>query len=148
MNDDFLEYQVDKFIFRVKKGYYYNWNDCWAKIEADVATVGITDYIQRQGGDVISVELPNVGRVIEQFEDVITMETVKAVIPVISPLGGEIIEVNKLLEESPELVNEEPYGKGWIYKVRLTDKSELENLENAEKYFEIMKDKIKKELKK
>ncbi|MEM2900081.1 MAG: glycine cleavage system H protein [Thermoplasmata archaeon] len=148
MKDDFLEYQVDKFIFRVKKGYYYNWNDCWASIEGELATVGITDYIQRQGGDVISVELPNVGRVIEQFEDVITMETVKAVIPVISPVGGEIIEVNKLLEESPELVNEDPYGKGWIYKVRLTDKSELDNLENAEKYFEIMKDKIKKELKK
>jgi len=148
MKGDFLEYQVDKFIFRVKKGYYYNWNDCWANIEGDIATVGITDYIQRQGGDVISVELPNVGRVIEQFEDVITMETVKAVIPVISPVGGEIIEVNKLLEESPELVNADPYGKGWIYKVRLGDREELDNLENAEKYFEIMKDKIKKELKK
>ncbi len=148
MSEDFLEYRADKFIFRVKKGYLYNWNDCWAKVDEDIATVGVSDFIQRQGGDVISIELPRVGRIIEQFEDVIAMETVKAVIPVISPVGGAIIEVNSALEDAPETVNEDPYGKGWIFKVKLGDKDELANLENSDKYFEIMKDKIKKELRK
>jgi glycine cleavage system H protein len=145
-DNDFLVHRQDKFIFRVKTGVLYTWNDTWARVEGEIATIGVTDYMQKHGGDVVSVEMPPVGKKVEQFDEIMLMETVKAAIPVLSPFSGEIVEVNSSLPDSPELVNTNPYDKGWIMKIKIADIDEKKNLEVAEKYFEIMKGKIEKDV--
>ena len=106
----------------------------WVLVEDDIATVGITDYAQSELGDVVYVELPQVGDLVQQMEPFGTIEAVKTVADLFAPVSGEVIEVNTLLEESPHLVNEDPYGEGWLIKVKMSDPSELENLLSAEEY--------------
>ena len=106
----------------------------WVKVEGDVATVGITDYAQSELGDVVYVELPEVGREVTAGDPVAVIESVKTASDIYAPLSGEIVAVNEALADSPELVNEDPYGKGWLFKIRIKDKAELENLLDAEGY--------------
>lgn len=106
----------------------------WVLVEDDIATVGITDYAQSELGDVVYVEVPQVGDLVQQMEPFGTIEAVKTVADLFAPVSGEVIEVNTLLEESPHLVNEDPYGEGWLIKVKMSDPSELENLLSAEEY--------------
>ncbi len=106
----------------------------WVLVEDDIATVGITDYAQSELGDVVYVELPQVGDLVQQMEPFGTIEAVKTVADLFAPVSGEVIEVNTLLEESPHRVNEDPYGEGWLIKVKMSDPSELENLLSAEEY--------------
>ena len=107
----------------------------WARAEGDgVVEVGITHYAQDTLGDVVFVELPEVGSDVGQYEKFGEIESVKAVSDLFSPVGGTVAEVNDALEESPELVNTDPYGDGWIMKVKLNDPSELESLMDAETY--------------
>ncbi len=106
----------------------------WIAIEDDVATIGITDYAQGELGDIVFVELPNKGDSTNQTEAFGTIEAVKAVSELYAPLSGEIKDVNSTLEEQPELINNDPYGEGWIIKLKISDESELEKLLSAEEY--------------
>ena len=106
----------------------------WARIDGDVATFGITWYAQDQLGEVVFVEPPEVGKSITKDEPYAEIESVKAVSDVVAPLSGEIVEVNGLLSDSPEKINDDPYGDGWLVKVRLSDVSEVEELLDRETY--------------
>ncbi len=109
----------------------------WARIEEGdvaVATFGITWYAQDQLGEVVFVEPPEVGKSISKDEPYAEIESVKAVSDVVAPLSGEIVEVNALLSDSPEKINEDPYGDGWLVKVRLSDVSEVDDLLDRETY--------------
>ena len=100
----------------------------WVRVEGDVATVGITDYAQGQLGDVVYIELPAVGKQVEQDKEAAVVESVKAASEVYAPISGEVVERNMKVIEKPELVNTVPYGEGWLIKVRLADKGELTQL--------------------
>ncbi len=106
----------------------------WIAIEGEVATIGITDYAQGELGDIVFVELPNKGDSTNQTEAFGAIEAVKAVSELYAPLSGEIKDVNSILEEQPELINNDPYGEGWIIKLKISDESELEKLLSAEEY--------------
>jgi len=106
----------------------------WVLVEDDIAIIGVTDYAQSELGDVVYVELPQIGDLVQQMEPFGTIEAVKTVADLFAPVSGEVIEVNTLLEESPHLVNEDPYGEGWLIKVKMSDPSELDNLLSAEEY--------------
>ncbi|MFQ5675999.1 MAG: glycine cleavage system protein GcvH [bacterium] len=106
----------------------------WVAIDEDIATVGITDYAQSELGDIVFVELPNLGDEATQMEPFGTIEAVKAVSDLYAPLSGTIVEVNQLLEEKPELINSDPYGDGWIIKLKATDESEFDQLLSADDY--------------
>lgn len=148
MSDKFYQETADKFIFSVKKGLLYNENDVWVKIKDSEAQFGITDFLQRRGGDVISVELPKKGNTVRRGEEISSFETIKAVVSIASPFDGVITEVNSTLNDKPELINEDPYGEGWIALISFSHLEEGKRyLMTAEKYFELMKSKIKDELK-
>ena len=106
----------------------------WVKIDGATAKVGITDYAQKALGDVVYLELPEVGRTLKKGEVFGTIESVKAVSEVYSPITGEVVEVNTELKDHPELVNQEPYGKGWILKIRIADPKERAGLMDAAAY--------------
>ncbi len=112
----------------------------WAKVEGDVAIVGITDFAQDQLSDIVYVELPEVGAKVRQGEPFGTVEAVKAVSDLYSPVTGEVIEVNQKLADQPELVNQDPYGEGWMIKVKLQDPSEVERLMSAEEYKKLIEE--------
>jgi len=107
----------------------------WARELADsVIEVGISDYAQESLGDVVYVELPEVGQTVQAGEECCAVESVKAASDIYSPLAGEIVEVNEELDGSPELLNEAPYGEGWIFKIKATDVSDLAKLLSSEDY--------------
>jgi glycine cleavage system H protein len=112
----------------------YHQEHDWARIEGENATFGITWYAQDQLGEVVFFDPPAVGTTIDKDSPYAEVESVKAVSDVIAPLSGEITEVNESLKDSPEQVNEDPYGEGWLVKVKLTDPSEVESLLDAESY--------------
>lgn len=115
----------DKFIFRIPtQGYLFNENHCWAHIASSSARVGISDYMQQELGDLTFCELPQVGAEVEQFGEIGRVESVKAVSDIISPVSGRVVAVNAAVVEAPELINEDPYVKGWVAEVELRD---LEN---------------------
>src|SRR3954465_7450234 len=101
-----------------------------------VGTIGITDYAQKELGDVVFVELPQVGTQLDAADELGSIESVKAVSELFAPVSGEVVEVNEALTEKPELVNTDPYGDGWMIRIRLSDTSELNDLMNAEEYEE------------
>ena len=110
----------------------------WAKIEGDVAIIGITDYAQGELGDVVFVELPEVGTTLNAGDTFGTIEAVKAVADLYAPLSGEVVEINPELESTPEKVNQDPYGEGWMIKVKLSNPAEADDLMDAEKYKELI----------
>jgi len=106
----------------------------WARVEGERATLGITWYAQDQLGEVVFFELPAVGSTVTKDSAYAEVESVKAVSDVIAPLSGEIVEVNEALADGPQAINEDPYGEGWLVRVRLSDSSELEALMDARAY--------------
>src|SRR5258706_16420218 len=108
----------------------------YVHMEGDVATIGITDYAQKELGDVVFVELPTVGSQLEAADELGSIESVKAVSELFVPVSGEVVEVNEALKEKPELVNTDPYGDGWMIKFRLTDPTGVDELMTAEDYEE------------
>ena len=106
----------------------------WVRLDGDSATIGITDYAQNALGDIVYVELPKVGTKIEQFGNVGVIESVKAVSDLFTPMSGEVVETNSALENDPAAVNREPYGAGWLHKLRLTKPGESEKLLAAGDY--------------
>lgn len=106
----------------------------WVRVEGDVAVIGITHFAQDQLGEVVYVDLPSVGDEVVGNETFGEIESVKSVSELYSPIGGEIVEVNETLSDSPELVNEDPYGEGWMIKVRMGDATELDGMMSADDY--------------
>ncbi|MFW9873785.1 MAG: glycine cleavage system protein GcvH [Candidatus Thorarchaeota archaeon] len=111
----------------------------WVNLDDNIATVGITDYAQHQLGDIVFVELPDVGMVLEKESNAGEIESVKAVGDLIMPLSGEIVEVNEQLAESPELVNTSPFGDGWMIKIKISHAIEIDELISVEQYKELVK---------
>lgn len=109
----------------------------WIKVDGDEAYVGITDYAQNELGDVVFVEIETEGESLDKEEVFGTVEAVKTVSDIFMPISGEVMEVNSKLEDSPEIVNKDPYGEGWLIKVKISDKSELDDLLDASKYKEL-----------
>ena len=110
----------------------------WIRLENDEAIIGITDYAQDQLGDIVFVDVTAEGETLEQGEVFGTIEVVKTVSDLFLPIGGEIVEVNPELEEHPELVNKDPYGEGWIIRIKPTDASQMDELLDAEAYKKII----------
>ena len=106
----------------------------WARVDGDVATLGITWYAQDQLGEVVFFDPPSVGATLTKDSPYAEVESVKAVSDVIAPVSGEIVEVNEALKDAPEQINEDPYGEGWLVKVRLSETSELDSLLDSESY--------------
>ena len=106
----------------------------WARVDGDTATLGITWYAQDQLGEVVFFDPPSVGATLTKDSPYAEVESVKAVSDVIAPLSGEIVEVNEALKDSPEHINEDPYGEGWLVRVRLSEPSELDSLLDSESY--------------
>jgi glycine cleavage system H protein len=111
----------------------------WTKVDNDETTIGISDYAQDQLGDIVFVELPQVGETFERGAEFGTVESVKAVSELFLPVSGEVVAINETLDDTPELVNNEPYTGGWMVRVKLSDKSELDQLMNKSAYLESLK---------
>ena len=111
----------------------------WVSVDGDIATIGITDFAQGELGDIVYVEIETVGETIDAEEVFGSVEAVKTVSDLFMPLTGEIIEFNEDLDANPELVNSNPYDKGWMIKVKISDTSELDNLLSAEQYEDLIK---------
>ncbi len=112
----------------------YTNNHEWAWVVGDVATIGITEYAAGELGDVVYVELPSVGDTAVKGDSIGTIEAVKTVADIYSPVSGEVVEVNEALTDTSELVNKDPYGEGWIVKIKLSDPAELDGLLSPEDY--------------
>jgi glycine cleavage system H protein len=108
----------------------------YVHVEGDTGTIGITDYAQKELGDVVFVELPQVGAQLEAGDELGSIESVKAVSELFAPVSGEVVEVNEALADKPELVNTDPYGDGWMIKLKVSDASELDELMPADEYEE------------
>jgi glycine cleavage system H protein len=111
----------------------------YVRAEGNTGVVGITDYAQSQLGDVVFVELPPAGKTLKKGEEAATVESVKAAAEVNAPASGEVIEINNVLSESPALVNEDPTGEGWFFKIKLTEPAELNGLMDEDAYREFVK---------
>ena len=110
----------------------------WIRVEGDIAYVGITDYAQEQLGDIVFVDIPTVGEALEAGEVFGTIEVVKTISDLFLPVAGEVMEQNEALEENPELVNKDPYGEGWLIKMKPANLKDVENLLDAEGYKEVI----------
>lgn len=106
----------------------------WARLEGDIVVVGITDHAQDALGDLVFVELPEVGDTVSAGDEAGVVESVKAASDIYAPVSGEIVAINDALEDTPELINSDPYGEGWMYKIKVADVSELDNLLSADDY--------------
>ncbi len=113
---------------------YFSEDHEWIAVDGDTGTVGITDYAQEQLGDVVFVELPEIGRTVIKGDDMAVVESVKAASEVYAPVGGEVVAVNEALEDNPAAVNEDAEGEGWFVRLKLADAAELEDLMDAAAY--------------
>lgn len=142
-----FQYAADKFVFRVKKDLLYSRNDVWIKPETDgTMRIGLTDFAQRRSGDIVFAEVSPAGTELERGGLLGSYETVKIVQDILSPVDGQIIEVNQAIGSMPEIINRDPYGEGWV--AVLKPESGSEGLLKAEDYFELMKVRVVEELKK
>ncbi len=118
---------------KIINGLKYSETHEWVKIEGDIAIIGVTDYAQKEMGDITYVDMPDAGEVVEKEEEFGALESVKASSDLFSPVSGTVVERNDALEDAPELVNEDPYGN-WIIKVQMRNPAELDELMDAEGY--------------
>ncbi len=147
MSSDFLETTRDKFIFRVKTSYLYDPDECWVKNDGGFVTVGVTDFFQRTVGDMIYIDLPEIGTKVAHGDEAGMIETIKVNVTVISPVSGTIKEVNEALKDNPQWVNSDPYGAGWLYKITPDDwEADKKKLMEARIYFSKMEEKIQIEM--
>lgn len=146
---EYLEAQVDKFVFKVKRGCYYTKEGIWVQVENGVGRVGVSDFLQQKSGDVAFVNLPELSTTLKQGKEMGSIETIKADVTINSPISGVIRETNRELEVKPELINEDPYGEGWLVLVEMSGfESDRKNLLTAEEYLMVMKSQAEEEAKK
>lgn len=133
-----------KFIFKVPKAnYFFNENDCWVMVSGNMARVGVSDYVQQNLSDILYVDPPEIGDEFEQFDDLGSIESSKAVFEIVSPVSGTVVAVNSSLSDAPELVNESPYEKGWLVEVKLSEFEEDQDLlHDCPAYFEFLQRKV------
>jgi len=131
--------EIGKNKYVVKKDRRYTETDEWAKKENDLIRVGITDYAQKELKDIVGIELPDKGRTVNKGEELGAIDSVKASSPYYAPVSGEIVEVNETLMEKPELLNDDPYGEGWIIVIKPSNPEEYEQLLTPEQYAEKIK---------
>jgi len=142
---EYETFKNGKFIFRIPKNgeVFFNENDCWAWMNGNQARIGVTDYVQQNLSDILYFYPPEVGDEIDQFGELGSIESSKAVFELVSPFGGKVISVNEKLEKNPELINENPYERGWVAELELADpEGDKELLIGFEKYLEITKKKV------
>ena len=125
---------------KVIENLYYTKSDEWLKVESDIGTIGITDYAQDQLGDIVYLEKVEKGKKLKQDENLTTIESVKAVSDVKTPIAGEVIETNTKVIEDASIINQDPYEEGWIAKIKIENKDELKNLMSAQEYSEYRKE--------
>jgi glycine cleavage system H protein len=123
--------------------YRYTKEHEWIQVAGSIATIGITDYAQQELGDIISVELPKIGSQIKVGQFLGTVESVKAVSDLMSPVSGEVTEINATLKDAPETINKDPHGAGWLAKIRLADAKEIAGLLDAAAYQKFVEEKAK-----
>ena len=146
---DYLETTVDKFIFRVATDRLYSPEGVWALADGDRIRVGMTDFLQQLNGDVAFAEVKPEGTAVAAGDEVATIETIKANVEVPSPVGGTVVEVNPAMELSPEAINQDPYGDGWLAIVEADAWSaDRESLLEPQAYFEVMRSQAEEEAKK
>jgi glycine cleavage system H protein len=121
----------------VPQDLFYSKTHEWVSLDGDIATVGITDFAQSQLSDLTFVELPEVGTEFSAGDEAAVVESVKAAADVYAPVSGEVVEVNSDLEDSPELINKDAFGDGWLFKIRVTDESDVDNMLDADSYEEL-----------
>jgi glycine cleavage system H protein len=119
--------------------YLYSREHEWVRVDDDVVVLGITEFAQQELGEVVFVELPEIGQVFDANDELGTIESVKAVAEVYTPVAGEVVEVNDAVVDDPELLNEDPQGEGWLLKIRFSSAADLKDLMNAEQYEEYVK---------
>ena len=123
----------------IPEGLYYSKDHEWLRVEGDTGTVGITDHAQNSLGDVVYVELPKAGETFAAHDTFGSVESVKAVSELFLPVGGEVTEVNESLNDEPEKVNNDPYGEGWMVRIRLSSRGEVDSLLSAAEYEDFIK---------
>jgi glycine cleavage system H protein len=146
---DFLETAVDKFTFKVATDRFYSEEGVWAKEENGRVRIGLSDFVQQRSGDVAFAEIKPTGTGITAGEEVAVIETIKVNITFTAPVNGKIAEVNPAMNDSPEAINQDPYGAGWLAVMDVTDwESERDKLLTPQAYFKIMKGQAEEEAKK
>ncbi len=143
---EYLRTTVDKFELRVRKGFYYTKDDLWVSLENGNARVGVSDYLQKTSGDVAFIEVAKTGSTVEKGKEFGTIESAKTTIELVSPLAGEVSEANDVLIQTPELVNSDPYGEGWLAIISPRNLQEdVRSFLSAEDYYRLMLEKLQAE---
>ena len=144
-----LEFNIDKFTFRVASDRFYNEEGVWAKFDCNHVRIGISDYLQQRSGDVAFVEIKPPGTMVTFGEEITTIETIKVNISLSSPVTGTVIEVNPAMETTPEAINQDPYGAGWLAVLETTEgEIHLERLLEPQAYFARLRLEAEQEAKK
>jgi len=143
----YREFSVDKFVFKVpESGYFFNENDCWARVEGGRSRIGVSDYVQQSASDMLFFEPPTIGAELSIFDEAGSLETSKTALDIISPVSGKVVAINQEVVEAPELINEDPYERGWAVELELADFDEdRELLMDAPAYYDYLKKKAEKE---
>jgi glycine cleavage system H protein len=146
---EYLETTVDKFIFKVATDCYYSSEGVWAKEEGNLVRIGLSDFLQQRSGDVAFAEVKPAGTELQSGEEAAVIETIKVNISLSSPLSGKVVEVNPAAEESPEAINQDPYGAGWLALIEAADwEADRARLMDPQAYFKMMKVEAEEEAKK
>ena len=146
---EFLEFTVDKFTFRVATDRWYHEAGIWAKWEGLHVQIGLSDYLQQRSGDVAFAEIKPAGTLLSQGEEVAVIETIKVNISLPSPVAGRVIAINQAMSAAPEIINQDPYGDGWIAIIQVLDfPSQMKGLLDAPRYYEKIKREAEQETKK
>lgn len=122
------------------EGLKYHTDHSWVKIEGKKAVVGITDYAQGELGDIVYIEMPEKDAVVSGNQEIGELESTKTTSPILAPVSGKVIEINEELKDSPELINKDPYGKGWILKIEMSNPKEIDQLMDAKGYEAFVKE--------
>ena len=149
MSEEMLELTVDKFTFRVPKSLYFNDAGIWVRPEGSVARLGLSDFAQQRSGDMAFAEVKPVETLLKPGDEFASIETIKVNVILPSPIMGAIAEINRALEDAPELINQDPYGKGWLAVVELTDwEADKSKRLDADAYYALVKEQAEEEMKK
>ena len=143
---EYLETTVDKFTFKVAMDRYYSAEGIWALVEGDRLRIGMTDFLQQRSGDIAFAEVKPEGTALGAGDEVAIIETIKVNVSLISPVNGTVVEVNPAMELSPEVINQDPYGDGWLVVIEASDwPKDRGNLLEPQAYFELMKGQAEEE---